>query len=444
MTQDERARPRVRLRRAHQWSERHPAGVPWPGSGGIRGPRRKDARLGLRVLVAVAGLILVGGIIAPAHADDYPSWQDVQNAKSNEASAQAEVTRIQGLIAGLQAQVEQTQAASVKAGNEFNEAQQKFDLADVKAQTLQGQASGLKKKADDATIQAGRLAAELYRSGGANLTANLFLSGSKSSKDADKLLDHLGSASKLVENTSGIYEQAQQARNTAKAMSDQAEAALAERERLRSDADVALKKAVAAAQAAQDALVAQQAQQVVLQAQLAALQDTTAKTVAGYQAGVEARRKAEEASRTSGLGGGWVGPQGWGVPASGPITDYFGWRVAPCPGCSTYHQGVDIGAGCGNTIYAAHDGVVTYAGWNGGYGNFVLLDNGGGISTGYGHIVSGGILVSYGERVGAGEPIARVGSTGNSTGCHLHFEVRQGGSAINPIPFMSNHGAPLT
>ncbi|GAB3807149.1 peptidoglycan DD-metalloendopeptidase family protein [Humibacter antri] len=423
MMRDDRTRRRVRLRRA-----------PW----------LPNARLATRALVAIAGLALVGGIAAPAHADEYPSWQDVQNAKATQGAAQAEVTKIQGLIANLETQVAQTQAESVKTGNEFAEAQQKFDVADQRAQGLQSQASGLQKKAQDATTQAGRLAAELYRSGGGNLTANLFLSGSKSAKDAHKLLDHLGSASKLVENTSGIYLQAEQARNTAKSMSDQANAARTEREQLRTEANAAYQKAVAAAQAAQEALAAQQAQSVVLQAQLAALQDTTAKTVAGYEQGVAARAAAEAASKSNaGLPGGYVGSQGWAVPAYGPITDGFGPRVAPCSGCSSFHEGADIGAGCRATIYAAHDGTVTFTGPYGGYGNLVMLDNGGGISTRYGHIVSGGILVGYGQHVGAGEPIALVGSTGESTGCHLHFEVRINGSARDPISFMAARGAPL-
>lgn len=401
------------------------------------------ARWAGRAAVGVLAVALVGGIAAPAQADQYPSWQDVQRAKASQATAQAEVTKIQALISGLKTQVTETQAASVKAGNEYAGAQQKFDLADVTARTLQQKASDLTKKADAATTQAGRLVAELYRSGGADLTTNIFLSGTKSAKDAAKLLDHLGSASKLVENTSGIYEQAEQARNTAKAMSDQAGAARTERQKLRDDADAAYQKAVVAAQSAQAALTAQQTQSAVLEAQLAALKDTTAKTVAGYQKGVEEQRKAEAARRAAAAAAGNVASSGWADPVSGPITDGFGWRVAPCSGCTSYHEGVDIGAYCGATIRAAHAGTVTYAGWNGGYGNFVLLDNGGGISTGYGHIVSGGILVSYGERVGAGQPIAHVGSTGNSTGCHLHFEVRNGGSAINPIPFMAARGVSL-
>lgn len=403
----------------------------------------RAARMFGRIAVGVLAIALAGGIASPAHADQYPSWHDVQKAKASQAAAQAEVTRIQGLIASLKARVAETQAASVKAGNEYATAQQKFDLADAKAQALQAKASELSKKADAATTQAGRLVAELYRSGGADLTTNIFLTGTRSSKDAAKLLDNLGSASKLVENTSGIYEQADQARNTAKAMSDQAATARTQREKLRNDADAAYKIAVAAAQAAQAALSTQQAQSVVLEAQLTFLKDKTAKTFAGYQKGVEVRRKADEARRAAMMAGGHVASSGWARPVNGPITDGFGWRVAPCAGCTTYHEGVDIGAYCGATIYAAHAGTVTYAGWNGGYGNFVQIDHGSGISTGYGHIVDGGILVSYGERVGAGEPIARVGSTGHSTGCHLHFEVRSGGSAINPIPFMAARGVPL-
>ena len=138
-----------------------------------------------------------------------------------------------------------------------------------------------------------------------------------------------------------------------------------------------------------------------------------------------------------------VGAQGWAVPVKGPITSPFGARPAPCAGCTTYHEGDDIGAACGTPIHAAHAGTVTYAGWNGGYGNFILLDNGGGIGTAYGHNINGGIVVSAGQHVSAGQVIGHVGSTGNSTGCHLHFEVRQNGVQINPAPWMSQHGAAI-
>ena len=105
------------------------------------------------------------------------------------------------------------------------------------------------------------------------------------------------------------------------------------------------------------------------------------------------------------------------------------------------HNGVDLaGQGCGAPIDAAHDGVVTYAGSNGTLGNYVQIDHGDGTSSGYGHIASGGILVGYGQSVVAGQEIARVGSTGASTGCHLHFMIRINGALADPVPFLSARG----
>jgi len=98
------------------------------------------------------------------------------------------------------------------------------------------------------------------------------------------------------------------------------------------------------------------------------------------------------------------------------------------------HTGVDIGGPSGAPIRAADSGVVVMAGWNGGYGNWTLIDHGGGLATGYAHQSS--IGVSRGQRVGRGDVIGRVGSTGASTGPHLHFEVRVGGSPVNPLNYL--------
>ena len=410
--------------------------------------RGRSRRLTLRGALAIAAVALVttvGAVAAPAYADNYPSWQDVQNAKANEAAASAQVDRINGLIAQVKQEVADTQAAAVKRGQELEAAQAALDEATIKAADLESQAAASKKKADDATAQAGRLAAQLYRTGGSNLSANLFLSGNNAtSTSPDKLLANLGSMSKLVEQSDKVYTEATTAQNTARALSAHADVAKAERDRLRVAAEAAMQAAIQAAKAAQDKLAEQQKQIVVMQAQLAALKDSTAKTVAGYEAGVAAAAAAAAARGSGGLPGGTVGPQGWAVPATGPITDGFGPRPSPGGGIgSTYHLGIDIGASCNSPIYAAHDGTVIYAGPNGSYGNFVLLDNGGGIDTGYAHIRDGGIMVGIGQHVGAGQPIAHVGTTGASTGCHLHFEVRINGVKIDGIPFMRDRQAPL-
>jgi len=407
------------------------------------GSRRGSLRAALAGL-AVAAVAIVGSVAAPAYAENYPSWQDVQNAKANESAANAQVDRINGLISQLRGEVASTQAAAVKRGEELEAAQAALDDATMEALDLESQAAASQKKADDASAQAGKLAAQLYRTGGRNLTANLFLSGNNASTTSpDKLLSGLGSMSKLVEQSNQVYTDAKAAQNTAKSLSAQADVAKAEREKLRVAAEAAMQAAIAAAKAAQEKLAEQQKQIVIMQAQLAALRDSTAKTVAGYQAGVAAAAAAAAARGSGGLPGGYVGPQGWAVPAAGPITDGFGARPSPGGVGSTYHLGIDIGASCNAPIYAAHEGTVIYAGPNGSYGNFVLLDNGSAVKTGYAHIRNGGILVGIGQHVGAGQPIARVGTTGASTGCHLHYEVRINDTKVDGIPFMRDRQAPL-
>lgn len=123
-------------------------------------------------------------------------------------------------------------------------------------------------------------------------------------------------------------------------------------------------------------------------------------------------------------------------PASGEVSSRFGWRSSPWGGWQgDYHPGIDIASDYGTPIVAAADGVVTSAGYNsGGYGNLVEIDHGNGIVTLYGHCSS--FAVSAGQRVHKGDVIAYMGSTGNSTGTHVHYEVRVNGTAVNPASFL--------
>jgi murein DD-endopeptidase MepM/ murein hydrolase activator NlpD len=117
-------------------------------------------------------------------------------------------------------------------------------------------------------------------------------------------------------------------------------------------------------------------------------------------------------------------------PADGPITSGFGSRYHPILHRTRMHTGIDIGAGYGAQIHAAGAGEVIFAGYRGGYGNCVIIDHGGGVSTLYGHCSS--LNVSEGQQVSQGQSIARVGSTGLATGPHLHFEVRHNGTPVDP------------
>ncbi|HSM80153.1 MAG TPA: peptidoglycan DD-metalloendopeptidase family protein [Nodosilinea sp.] len=121
-------------------------------------------------------------------------------------------------------------------------------------------------------------------------------------------------------------------------------------------------------------------------------------------------------------------------PANANISSGFGNRVHPILGYSRFHAGVDFAASYGSTIRAADSGRVIFSGWYGGYGQAVIIDHGGGLSTLYAH--ASRLLVSEGQAVQQGQPIAAVGSTGLSTGPHLHFEVRQNGNPVNPAGYL--------
>ncbi|MBE9178758.1 peptidoglycan DD-metalloendopeptidase family protein [Oculatella sp. LEGE 06141] len=124
----------------------------------------------------------------------------------------------------------------------------------------------------------------------------------------------------------------------------------------------------------------------------------------------------------------------FGFPSDGVLTSSFGYRQHPILGSRRFHAGVDFGASHGSPIRAADDGMVIFAGWYGGYGQAVVIDHGGSITTLYGH--ASALYVAEGEAVKRGQAIAAVGSTGFSTGPHLHFEVRQNGDPVNPLNFL--------
>jgi murein DD-endopeptidase MepM/ murein hydrolase activator NlpD len=139
-------------------------------------------------------------------------------------------------------------------------------------------------------------------------------------------------------------------------------------------------------------------------------------------------REAQEQAAASSTGSGTPSASGFIWPVNGAVVSGFGWRGR------RMHEGIDITASSGTPIWAAAAGTVIWASWRGGYGNCVVVDHGNGLATLYAHASS--ILVGVGQSVGQGETIALVGSTGNSSGPHLHFEVRVNGSAVDPLLYL--------
>jgi len=156
--------------------------------------------------------------------------------------------------------------------------------------------------------------------------------------------------------------------------------------------------------------------------------DALAKVSASIQAQIEAAQAARANAASGAPAQVRVNPGGLIWPVSAPVTSPFGWRWG------RMHEGIDLGAAYGSPIEAAASGSVIIAGWVEGYGNYTCIDHGGGLATCYGH--QSQILVSVGQQVSQGQVIGYVGSTGHSTGPHLHFEVRINGAAVDPLGYL--------
>jgi murein DD-endopeptidase MepM/ murein hydrolase activator NlpD len=416
--------------------------------GGTTMLRRRGVRLiaALAVAAVLGSTAIAAGPVAPAFAKDWPTWDEVREARSDVKSAKAEIKRIEGMLAELRSAAAAAEAAASEANRVWVAADEAYQLAHMKAEALQLEADEAKKKADESRVQAGRLVAQSARVGGGDIGASLFADA----ENADDLLQMLSRAGQLSQQTEAIYTLALQHRNTAQALTDEAEVAKDVREEARKEAEELKALAEAAAMEAQAAVAEQEAHAAEMEAQLAVLKNIEADVNAAwsdYQAEKERQRiqrERELAAQWGAGAGGSIKPGlsgDWTWPSQGWISANYGYRPKPTPTSPAFHYGTDIAGGCGAPIYAASGGTVSFIGYSPyGYGNHILIEHGGGVSTRYAHIAHGAVKVSWGQNVAPGQLIALTGTTGNSTGCHLHFEVRINGAVTDPVAFMRGKG----
>lgn len=390
--------------------------------------RRAIVAAGLAAVLAITWAI--NGSAPAAHAADYPTWDDVQNAKANAAEAQAQVDSIRVFIAQIQAEVERTQQVAMEKGQIAFEAEEVHQAKVLELTALQAQADEAAATAEVSERRAGQWAAQLVRVGGGDPTLKLFVDGA----DADDVLTSIGVSSRVSQQAKAESDRATQLRNTAQSLSDQADVMRVELQKLSDAAAAAFAEAQAANAAAAAALAEQQSKVPELEAQAAYLQGLSTETQAGYQAGVQKRLEEELAARNAAIDWAQISDSGWVKPAPGRVTSPYGYSA----GYSGHHNGTDLGTGCGAPIIAASSGTVSFAGWYGDLGNWVQIDHGGGVSTGYAH--QSQIVVWPGQWVDVGQLIGYSGNTGYSFGCHLHFVVYAGSSRIDPEPFMASRG----
>lgn len=418
--------------------------------------------------VALAGLLstTVTPTTAMAQETDengYPTWAAVEAARSNEATKKQQIKEIKAMIADLENKAAAAEAHAQQMTTAAAQAQEAYNEARGNAIYLEEQAQKAADKAAESKQQAAAMTGEIARTGGTgNMSVELFANPGQ----ADDYLYRLGLMDRVSGSLSVSYEQAQQDANTAKSLQDQAQVAAQKRDELNQAAQQAAQEAIAAQEAAQVAVEEEKDHRGELQAQLTVLQEDRAATEADYQAGVEYRAeqerkererrereaaKAAAAAAAANQGGGSSPPPsssspppvssgGWVRPSGGWITSHFGMRSDPLGQWGyVLHDGTDFSAGCGAPIYAAASGTISQIGVDGYGANFVQVNHGGGVTTDYYHLMYPSFR-GWGEYVNAGDIIAYEGTTGWSTGCHLHFRLNVNGVPQDAVPWLRSRG----
>jgi murein DD-endopeptidase MepM/ murein hydrolase activator NlpD len=388
---------------------------------------RRYRYLALLVLVATVAVPPVGRAFADDSGKQQQLQQQVADSSAAEQSAREQLVQAQAQRQKLDASLADVTAQLSAANAQVTAAQAEVDRIGAVAAALQAQADATRAKLDRARRDVRRSAVLLYQHGDGAAMIGL-LGGTTGSgqlvegkhylqRVSDKRQGDARRVTRLQDELAGQQTQVAQQQQVA----DQARAAAAD-EKTKLDA-------VAAQQAqARDAASAAEQNE---NAKLGAAQAQHDQAEAELQA--ESDRIASQLQAAD--GGPALGNGTFVRPVGGPISSPFGYRTDPITGATAFHSGVDFASPCGTPIKAAGTGIVLQAGFNaGGYGNMTLINHGAGLSTLYGHQSS--IIVSAGQSVTQGQVIGYVGSTGKSTGCHLHFEVRVNGNPVNPLGYL--------
>jgi murein DD-endopeptidase MepM/ murein hydrolase activator NlpD len=395
-----------------------------------------------RLLLGVVAAALAAGVLAPAAAQGQPSPdpRTRRNELSNaieEASA-AELAAIKELDAAsarrrtLEGQIAALDRQIAVAQREVEAAEAEIARINVQIESVQREIERINAEIEFSKARFRQSAVALYK-GSANGSDSSFVLFSTAGG-----VHELVAGSKYLGESSRQFERELQRQGSLKDQLD--------------DAERDLEKEQAKAQEAERVAAAERDRVTTLRAQVDAERDQAAAAEAEEQqiiAGLRARRaefeaeyNALQARISASVSRGNPTPpasDGGGNgrffrPVNGSVTSGFGARNHPILGGSRTHSGIDIAAPSGAPVKAADGGVVVIAGSNGGYGNWTVIDHGEGLATAYAHQSS--IGVSVGKRVGRGDVIGRVGSTGASTGPHLHFEVRVNGNPVNPMAWL--------
>ncbi|WP_140400590.1 M23 family metallopeptidase [Gulosibacter sp. 10] len=434
-------------------------------TGRIEGRRGRTGPLSLLAGLLVLALVGHGAVVARAKdLDDYATWDDVVAAQDDVDEQNRLIEEINGQIQQLKTDVAEAELVAEQKGAAYSAAEQAATAQSETVYGLQLEADTADAEAEEAEAAAAAYVAAMSNRVTIDPTVQLLTNPGES----DDFLKGMSTLSKLGTENGSLYEQAVAARNNAEQLNEQAERALAELQVLEAEAQTEYESAVAAQldlQEKRDRAVEKGSE---LEAMLVPLMEHRDVVEADYQEGErlrEAERKRieqeraeaaerarQEAQQNQGGGSAPPPPPASGANSSGyasPIasnayvTSPFGMRIHPIYGYPRLHAGLDLvvpQGTCWTPLYAVEDATVTYSGWMDGWGYIVIMQAGDGTVIKYPHISEGGLNVNAGQHVGAGQVIAYAGTTGPSTGCHLHFQVEVGGTPIDSRVWLADRG----
>lgn len=398
----------------------------------------------LVALATIAGVLVpaVAGAAAPSpeqrraaiEAEVRRLKEQVHDIAHQEAQVAAELTISRRERAALDAKVAELDGAIAVAQVEQQRIDDELSRAIVDAQIASAAVEDAKRDLREARSTLRRQAVDAYIGFGTGPTESHLFANLEDVNDAPRVAAYVDA---IAQRQAKVVRKLRRVEaDTAELEADalEAKALVSDRQREASERRRALEAArdqqaaaraeVAAEQANEQRLLTQvQAQRREHEQRLLQLQRESNDIAAQLR-----RRQAGQA----------VTPSGRGVlawPLVRPVvTSTFGYRVHPIFGDRRLHAGIDLSAQNGTPVYSARDGVVVFAGWKGGYGNTVIIDHGGQIATLYAH--NNALNVATGAKVRRGQQVAQAGSTGNSTGPHVHFEVRVAGSPVDPMRYL--------
>ncbi len=398
------------------------------------------------ILALVLALSLAAPALAATSADLAASQQKAAAARKAAAAAQATADKLKAEVKALDTKIDGLEG-------QVRELDPKISQATSRTKKLKAEVEQLRANIALKQAEIGRVQADFEvqqnlldsRMSTAYKQGNLFyIELLLESKDIRDLIARSTLVQRVIESNQSIAAQLQETKSDLEGRKAELGRALDEVQLKRTEAEL-VEKNLKSMRSKRQAVVDQQEG---IQDQKASMMSENAANAARLRKLAEAEEaearaiEKELGDRSSGGAGQYNGVMAWPVPGFYRVTSPYGPRICPFHG-KEIHPGIDVGRNVdpempinGAALVAAGDGTVIYAGYRGSYGNTVMIDHGDGLVTLYAHQQGGGIKVSNGDRVTKGQRIGTVGSTGNSTGPHLHFETRVNGRAINPMNYV--------